>query len=176
MLTINATGDTTLHTAGKYCEEDILIKVPEVNGENLDAEIAAQNDLIAAQNAKIAELAEVLASKASGGSSNPSIETCTITVTRDESYAILGVRVENGIPVPFYSEDTPDTRTWETVCGSVVVISSPWSVGYDCINATFIGDNLDYTSNGTLFYNNLIKIFRIDAKAGETAAIIVYEA
>lgn len=28
MLTINATGDTTLHTAGKYCPEDILVKVP----------------------------------------------------------------------------------------------------------------------------------------------------
>lgn len=29
MITINATGDTTLHTAGKYCPEDILVKVPE---------------------------------------------------------------------------------------------------------------------------------------------------
>lgn len=28
MITIKATGDTTLHTAGKYCEEDILVKVP----------------------------------------------------------------------------------------------------------------------------------------------------
>lgn len=28
MITINATGDTTLHTAGKYCTEDILVKVP----------------------------------------------------------------------------------------------------------------------------------------------------
>lgn len=32
MITINATGDTTLHTAGKYCAEDILVKVP--NGGN----------------------------------------------------------------------------------------------------------------------------------------------
>lgn len=30
--TVNATGDTTLHTAGKYCEEDILVKVPEAGG------------------------------------------------------------------------------------------------------------------------------------------------
>ena len=28
MITINATGDTTLHTAGTYCPEDILVKVP----------------------------------------------------------------------------------------------------------------------------------------------------
>lgn len=35
MITINATGDTTLHTAGKYCAEDILVKVPEGSGINL---------------------------------------------------------------------------------------------------------------------------------------------
>lgn len=28
MIKINATGDTTLHTKGKYCEDDILVKVP----------------------------------------------------------------------------------------------------------------------------------------------------
>lgn len=33
MITINATGNTTLHTAGKYCEEDILVKVPGGSGE-----------------------------------------------------------------------------------------------------------------------------------------------
>lgn len=32
MITIQATGDTTLHTAGKYCEEDILVKVPSSSG------------------------------------------------------------------------------------------------------------------------------------------------
>lgn len=28
MIEIQATSDTTIHTAGKYCEEDILVKVP----------------------------------------------------------------------------------------------------------------------------------------------------
>ena len=28
MIEINATGDTTLHTKGKYCDDDILVKVP----------------------------------------------------------------------------------------------------------------------------------------------------
>ena len=32
MITIKATGDTTIYTAGKYCEEDILVKVPEGGG------------------------------------------------------------------------------------------------------------------------------------------------
>ena len=37
MITINATGDTTLHTAGTYCPEDILVKVPaggSLGGDN----------------------------------------------------------------------------------------------------------------------------------------------
>ena len=32
-MEINATGDVTLHTAGKYCEEDILVRVPSVTYE-----------------------------------------------------------------------------------------------------------------------------------------------
>lgn len=32
MIEITATGDTTLHTAGKYCPEDILVKVPAGGG------------------------------------------------------------------------------------------------------------------------------------------------
>lgn len=32
MITINATGDTTIHTAGKYCPEDILVKIPAAAG------------------------------------------------------------------------------------------------------------------------------------------------
>ena len=38
MITINATGDTTIHTAGKYCTEDILVKAPSgdsaISGED----------------------------------------------------------------------------------------------------------------------------------------------
>jgi hypothetical protein len=35
MIKIKATGDTTIYTAGKYCEEDILVQVPEATGEDL---------------------------------------------------------------------------------------------------------------------------------------------
>lgn len=34
MIEIQATGDTTLHTAGKYCLEDILVKVPSGGSES----------------------------------------------------------------------------------------------------------------------------------------------
>ena len=52
MITINATGDTTLHTAGKYCAEDILVKAPAGSGVNLenvvvnyDIEVSPSNTL-----------------------------------------------------------------------------------------------------------------------------------
>jgi hypothetical protein len=32
MIEITATGDVTLHTAGKYCAEDILVRVPASSG------------------------------------------------------------------------------------------------------------------------------------------------
>lgn len=131
-----------------------------------DAEINTQANLIE----QIQTAVDGLPNASGGG-----IETCTVSVSRDEDYTILGVRVEDGIPVPFYSEDVNKTETWETICGSVVVISSPWTLGYNCSNATFIGDNLNYTSNSTLSHSTSVKIFRIDAKAGETAIIDVYE-
>lgn len=50
-------------------------------GENLDAEISSQNAIIAEQDAKIAELAEVLAGKASGsGGGN---NTVKVTIVGD---------------------------------------------------------------------------------------------
>lgn len=153
--------------------QEVLNKVNTLpSAENLEDELNSQSALISEQNAKIAELADILANKASGGST---LKTCMVTVNIDESYAILGVRVENGIPVPFYSEDILKDRTWETVCGSIVAVSSQWLVGYDCTNATFIKEGLDYTSDGTMFGYNRVKIFRIDAKEGETAVINIWE-
>lgn len=43
MITINATGDTTLHTAGKYCPEDILVKVPAGGGSVETSTVTIEN-------------------------------------------------------------------------------------------------------------------------------------
>lgn len=154
--------------------QEVLNKVNTLpSAENLEGELNSQSALISEQNTKIAELADILANKASGGST---LKTCMVTVNIDESYAILGVRVENGIPVPFYSEDINQNRTWETVCGSIVAVSSSWPVEYNCTNATFVKEGLDYTANGTMFYSNQVKIFHIDAEEGETAVINIWEA
>lgn len=157
--------------------QEILDKVNNLPNsepqESLEEELNAQSILLEEQNAKIAELADVLANKASGGST---LKTCNVTVNIDEGYTILGVRVENEIPVPFYSEDINQDRTWETVCGSIVAVSSSFPVEYNCTNATFIKEGLDYTSNGLLYQSNQVKIFRIDAEEGETAVINIWEA
>ena len=46
--------------------------------ENLDTELNAQNNLISEQDAKIAELAQVLADKAGGGSEQPTLINFTL--------------------------------------------------------------------------------------------------
>ena len=63
--------------------QEILDKVNNLPNsepqENLEEELNAQSILLEEQNAKIAELANVLANKASGGSGKD-IETCTCTI------------------------------------------------------------------------------------------------
>lgn len=61
--------------------QDLLDKVNALpEAENLDTEISTQSTLLSEQDAKIAELAQVLAGKAGGGSGGTPIETCTVTV------------------------------------------------------------------------------------------------
>lgn len=60
--------------------QEILNKVNTLpSAENLEDELNSQSSLISEQNTKIAELAEILASKAGGGSGKD-IETCTCTI------------------------------------------------------------------------------------------------
>jgi hypothetical protein len=61
MITIKATGDTTLHTAGKYCEEDILVQVPEGSGidlpelsnEGTASDLLSGKELISSDGSKV---------------------------------------------------------------------------------------------------------------------------
>lgn len=53
------------------------------SGENLDAEISTQTDIISEQDAKIAELAEVLAGKAGVGGN---VETCEVRVNSPDMF------------------------------------------------------------------------------------------
>lgn len=73
MITINATGDTTLHTKGKYCQEDILVKVPEGSGE---APVPTQEKTVnITQNG-------------------------TVEVTPDKGYVLSKVTADISVPIP----------------------------------------------------------------------------
>lgn len=50
------------------------------SGENLDNELNAQATLLEEQSAKIAELTNILAGKASGGNTGTNVETCIGTI------------------------------------------------------------------------------------------------
>lgn len=63
--------------------QDLLESVNALpEAENLDTEISTQSTLLSEQDAKIAELAQVLTGKA-GGNGDTSIKTCTVTVESD---------------------------------------------------------------------------------------------
>ena len=80
------TGSTALIKSGEMAE---LIMGIQGDEENLDAEISAQEDLLAIQDAKIAELAEILAEKTSGSGASMGTATVTIDVSSSGHLAEL---------------------------------------------------------------------------------------
>lgn len=110
------------------------------------------------------------------GSSGGSIDVCTVTAGADEASSILGVRMINGLPVPIYQDDSAKALTWEAPCGSIVAIAYPLGNNCNCVNATYLGyDDGTYATSYCMGYLQPVHLFRIDAKAGETASIEMYE-
>lgn len=63
---------------------DKVNALPEATvAENLDTELDTQATLLSEQDAKIAELAEILSGKAGGGSGSISYDTCTISIVAE---------------------------------------------------------------------------------------------
>lgn len=139
----------------------------------IDNELNAQDDLISQIQAAVNALPEAGSGGSSGGAS---IETCTVTVEADESASILGVRIVDGLPVPIYQEESMQGLTWEAPCGSIVAVAYPLGDNCNCVNATYLGhDDGTYAISYYMGYISPIHLFRIDAKAGETASIEMYE-
>lgn len=91
MIEIQATGDTTLHTAGQYVEEDILVKVPAGSGGS------------------------------SGGASIETCTVTMVISNDDMpcTGCVQYTTIENGIIVPTYiSVDAPGTVSFSTIKGS----------------------------------------------------------
>lgn len=107
-------------------------------GENLNEEISTQTALLLEQDAKIAELAEILTSKASGSDSSDSIQTCTVTLTAFNYIGLIGYTVYENNSIVTYSTDsaTIGSNTIimnNVICGSAIFFENSYPFnGYDC--------------------------------------------
>lgn len=109
MITIKATGDTTLYTAGKYCEEDILVQVPEggadlpeLTNEGTSADLLLGKELI---------------------DSNGNVVTGTIPTKTQSDLTVNGAIVS--IPSGYYaSSATKSVSTATQATPSITVDSS----------------------------------------------------
>ena len=153
MITINATGDTTLHTAGKYCAEDILVKVPVGSGgENLDS-------VIEEQAALIEELSTTLENKASGGG----------TSTGENKLA----KLVSGDSISLSADDLSGATKIRnhalyncTALTSITIPNSVTSIGilafYNCIGLTCITIPNSVMSNNRYAFSNCYEIQTYD--------------
>ena len=101
MITIKATGDTTIRTAGKYCSEDILVKVPQSGGATepvIGTLFAVNNGIHHAMNGVDAYSTVVVDVPIPDGYIVPSGELeITENGTHDvTAYASVNVNVESG--------------------------------------------------------------------------------
>lgn len=134
--------------------------------ENLDTEISTQTELISEQDVKIAELARVLAGKASGDSS-VSYDTCTVSVATIEgqlySYCATCFDGENIVyKYNFSDSNLGDTTITGVICGSPISITCKVTNGI-----------LDYDENLTLVgkQNSIGAIFIAPSQAEAMATI-----
>lgn len=75
------TSDATASADEIMSGETAYVNGKKVTGTfSIDNELDAQSTLLSEQDAKIAELAEILSGKAGGGSGNSSYDTCTISI------------------------------------------------------------------------------------------------
>lgn len=136
--------------------QEVLNKVNTLpTAENLEDELDFQSILISEQNAKIAELANILANKA-GGSSGQDIkyDTCTIYLSPDGG-ALFGYCVTcfDGKKVlqryNFSTNDLGSIAIEDAICGSTfAIISRIDNGGLYANNATKVGS---INSRGAIF-------------------------
>lgn len=141
----------------------------------IENELTEQDNLIAQIQSAVDNLPEIGGGESGSGSALP-FETCTVTIQTDERSSKLGVKVIDGLPVPIYQEDSSESLTWEAPCGSIVAVGYPLTDNHICDSATYLGhDDGTYVLSSCMGCLEPVHIFRIDAKAGETAYIQMYE-
>ena len=117
------------------------------NAENLDTELDTQATLLSEQDAKIAELAEILAGKASGGSGSSSYDTCTISITVEHGWlygycATCFDGEDITYKYNFLSSNLGNITITDVICGS------PLSIIYRIGEGYILHQNLTLVNHG----------------------------
>jgi hypothetical protein len=141
--------NTTLQT--------ILNKINELpeesGGIDIDEELITQETLLSDQDAKLAELAEILSNKASA---SPGLQTCNVTITSVhcaiQEYFATAFTESDGI-VPLYLDETgsqiPTSFTLSNVvCGSAIYLQHviPVTFGYNVTGGAMLVKHGGYCS------------------------------
>lgn len=108
-----------------------IANLPEA-GEDLDKELSTQETLLLVQHEKIAELTEILAGKASGGSKEPILQNKTVTptistqtITADSGYDGLDVVTVNAMPTTVQATPSITVNT-----SGLITASTTQTAGY----------------------------------------------
>lgn len=141
---------------------------------SIDDELSTQEDLISEQSAKIAELAQILNGKATGG---VSIETCTVDISiigKDYPFGsdygtIVYTTFENEKMVAKRLDVAMKSLSINTVCNSFLIINE----GASRLNHSFSGLELIEGSAFATFVADFCFCFYVTASADETATLII---
>lgn len=143
--------------------------------ENFDIEISTQSTLLSEQDTKIAELAEILNSKATSG--GISIKTCTVNIsTTGKDYGfgseygtIVYTAFENGKMVAKRLDGVMTSLSINAVCGSFLLINE----SHNRVSHSFFGLEALEGPEFNPFEDGRLWCFYITASADETATLTI---
>lgn len=142
------------------------------NGENLDVEISTQATLLSEQDAKIAELAQVLAGKASSSENN--FKTAEITIqSSNRIISVVYTGIENMTPTARYSYVAGGSVVITALQGTSIIVFVESHMSTNTSGAVNMLERDDKDGNNMMGYilNPNIRCFHVPYGLGDTGLI-----
>lgn len=146
------------------------------SSENLDAEISTQQTLIAEQDAKIAELAQVLVSKA--GSSENNFKTAEITIqSSSRIISVVYTGIENMVPTARYSYVGEESIIITALQGTSIIVLVEFHTSTKTSGAVSMLRRDVNDGNNSMGYilNPNIRCFHVLYNSGDAGLITINE-